>query len=235
MQGILKNGLCLGILGLGVLSTSILPVQLANAQATIEHIKTQRIELAPNATSIEVQNANTDSPTRYVLQAKAGQLLDVMVNSANPDVHLTITGANGTVLNSAQDHSSWRGFLPVTQDYYINITKPTGATYDLSVTIPEQIQFASGAISERLSNNLPPHASHTYIAKAKAGQIMSLSVNSPATTLTIYGVDGTVLTNGNMSGAHAWNGRLPHTESYIISVNNHSSSSVDYNMPITIR
>jgi hypothetical protein len=235
MNGIAKNVLYVGIFGLGVLGTSILPGQSADAQVTIGHSTRQRIAFAPNATSAEVQNTNIDSPTRYVLEAKAGQLMDVMVDSANPGVHLTITGANGTFLGSAQDHSGWRGFLPATQDYYINVTKPMGATYHLSVTIPEQIQFARGATSDVLNNSLAPHESRTYLVKASAGQRMSVNVKSASATLTIYGVDGTVLANGNMSGAKAWSGRLPRTEGYIIRVNNHSSSAINYNMAIAIQ
>lgn len=234
MKGMAKRLICSGLLGLGVLGTSIWLVQSATAQITIGHSNTQRIEFAPNATSAEVENTNIYLPTRYVLQAKAGQLLDVMVSSANSGVRLTITGADGTILGSASSRAGWRGFLPTNQDYYINVTRPRGATYDLNVMIPEPIQFAPGVTSDVLNNSLAPHSSHTYLVKAKAGQRMSVNVDSPSATLTIYGVDGTVLANGNMSGATAWSGRSPRTEGYIVSVTNHATSSINYSMAIAI-
>lgn len=235
MKATLKSVLCAGICGLGVLGTSIWLAQSVNAQVTIGHSNTQRIYFTPNATSAEVQNTNMYLPTRYVLQAKAGQLMDVMVSSANPDVHLTITGADGKFLGSVTDHSSWRGFLPTTQDYYINVTRPMGATYDLSVMIPEPIRFAPGTKSDRLNNRLASRSSHTYLVNARAGQMMSVNVNSPTATLTIYGLDGTVLTNGNMSSSKSWYGRLPRTENYFISVHNQSSSPMNYNLEISIQ
>jgi lipopolysaccharide export LptBFGC system permease protein LptF len=100
----------------------------------------------------------------------------------------------------------------------------------------QRINFARGAIQATVNGVIPPHSQHTYLVNAKAGQIMSVNVNSPNNKdhLTIYGVDGTVLTNGNMSGSSQWRGRLPITEDYIVKVTNPTNSSTKYTMTVVI-
>lgn len=226
---------------LGLVSTALLPILPAAAQETPWHQNVQRIEFAPNATSASLENTNLYAPTHYVLTANGGQMMNVMVDSANPNVQFTVTGADGTVLGTAPDHGTVAAVLPATQDYYIDVMRPPGAAYGLSVTIPETIQFAPGAVSDLVNNTLAPHSSHAYILNASAGQSMSVDVdapvtaNGPAATLTAYGLDGTVLTNGNMSGSSRYQGLLPRSEDYELVVNNTSSYPVHYSMNVDIQ
>lgn len=100
----------------------------------------------------------------------------------------------------------------------------------------QRIQFARGATSAEVSGRLTPYASQAYLLRARAGQFMAVQLDSAETShITIYGVDGSVLANGNMSGATAWQGRLPVSEDYVVQVTNPTGRSVQYTLPVSIR
>jgi hypothetical protein len=98
-----------------------------------------RIQFAPGTRSAMVGGALVPGGSpRYVLQAQAGQTMDVALVTRAEDVLLEITGADGTELKRAADAGqSWQGALPTSQDYFITVTGTTsGAPYQLKVTIP---------------------------------------------------------------------------------------------------
>lgn len=241
----LASVLCAGILGLGGIGSAVLASSPAEAIALPQPVPTQRIEFAPGATSAVIRNNGNNYPQRYVIRANAGQVMNVQVDSPD-NITLSIVGADGRVLlPQPVETSNWSGRLPTTEDYYIWLYKPQGATYTLSVNIPpantpasmQRVQFQPGTTSTVLSGNLAPHTSQSYLVGAREGQYTSVQVNSSnnADFLTMYGKDGTVLTNGNMSGSTVWSGRLPQTEDYIVEVTNPTASSTHYVMPISIQ
>lgn len=98
-----------------------------------------RIQFPPGGTAAREGGVLlADSVQRYVLTALAGQTMDVAVWSPGNDVLLGISGADGQVLkHSAVDGPAWRGVLPATQDYFIDVVATgSGAPYQLTVTIP---------------------------------------------------------------------------------------------------
>lgn len=100
----------------------------------------------------------------------------------------------------------------------------------------QRIQFGRGATSAEVSGRLTPHTSQAYLLRARAGQFMTVQLDSAQTShITIYAMDGTVLANGNMSGATAWQGRLPVSEDYVVQVTNPTGRSVQYTLPVSIR
>jgi LysM repeat protein len=182
----------------------------------------QRISFAPGTTSATVSgNLPADGDVHYVIRAEAGQLLEVNVTAAHT-VHLTIYGANGVVIFDQPDGIPFfRGTLPDTGDYQLVIEADTQATsYSMTVMIPQRISFAPGATSATEQGQLGARQQHAYILGAAAGQEMKVTVTASAgvVSLTIYGVDGTVLKN-EMSEGTTFDGTLPITEDYIIAIN----------------
>lgn len=99
-----------------------------------------RIQFAPGSSGATLWGSLSPSGTdSYVLTAQAGQTMTVNVIPGAGQALLSISGANGEVLKSAGAGSSnWSGVLPLTQDYFINISAPGGSAvdYTLQVTIP---------------------------------------------------------------------------------------------------
>ncbi len=121
-------------------------------------------------------------------------------------------------------------------EFTVLFMKPVAAIAETPQYNLQRIQFVPGATQATVTGVISPHSQHTYLVGAKAGQLMSVKVNSPNNKdhLTIYGIDGTVLTNGNMSGSSQWLGRLPITEDYIVKVTNPTGDSTKYTMTLAI-
>ncbi|BAY28042.1 hypothetical protein H6G64_35705 [Calothrix sp. FACHB-156] len=247
MKGTIKSLIGCGMIGLGMLGTMLVPNRAATARTVPAGYQTERIEFAPGATSTVVYHNKNYYPVRYVIRANANQLMNIEADSSKSPVFLTMSGADGTRLIVAPENlTHWRGRLPKTQDYYIEALKPANVDYNLRIAIApntpqingQRIKFAPGTTSEVISGSLPAHSSRSYFANARAGQLMSVNVNSPGANtswLTLYGVDGTVLENGNMSGAQYWHGRLLKTEDYHIQVDNPKPYPINYTLTVAIQ
>ncbi|MBD2503321.1 hypothetical protein [Anabaena azotica] len=234
------------IIALGSAGAMILPSHPVAARTVPAGYQTERIEFAPGAVSTVVYHDRNYYPVRYVFRANANQWMSIAANSSQAPVYLTMSGADGTsIIYAPQELRSWSGRLPKTQDYYVEVLKPANVAYNLRLTIPPNVQpsaerllFAPGATSKTVSGTLAPHTSRSFLANARDGQYMYVNVTSPGANtswLTLYGVDGTVLANGNMSGAQSWSGRLPRTEDYHIQVDNPESYPIHYTLIVSIR
>jgi heat shock protein HslJ len=76
---------------------------------------------------------------QYVLEAQAGQTMNISTTLTEGTAVLVVWGADGNVLLSDHAESSaFQGILPTTQDYYILVKgRPDGGTsYTMTVTIP---------------------------------------------------------------------------------------------------
>lgn len=193
----------------------------------------------------------------YVLRALGGQVLRARLLPPpveEPKAILVIWGADGTVLIS--DHAlatSWEGTFPSTQDYFIEVraNPSTPVDYVLEVVIsplvtpssseggqPQRIQFAPGAVSAQVHGHLGPSQAREYVLRALAGQKMWVRLLPPPTDepeviLVIRGEDGTVLISDHAL-ATSWEGVLPTTQDYFISVRAHPSRTVDYTLEVVV-
>ncbi|MBD2520729.1 hypothetical protein H6G93_38505 [Nostoc sp. FACHB-973] len=108
-------------------------------------------------------------------------------------------------------------------------TKPAAA-----IVLPAQrIQFAPGSDGKYLRGYLQPDALNSYVFKAMAGQEGSISVRSltgQMLTLSVFGVDGTRLTNSGQN----WIGQLPASEDYFIRVVNDTGVPTPYTLNLTV-
>jgi hypothetical protein len=128
--------------------------------------------------------------------------------------------------------------VPSTQDYYVDLVSDVGATsYRLSVLIPVRIRFAPGATSATVTGGLEEGQTRHYVLRALAGQRM---IVAPQTTtgqvgLVISGVDGQVLLSGRVGQpGGVFDGVLPATQDYLISVQAKGGIGADYSLEITI-
>jgi hypothetical protein len=198
----------------------------------------ERINFAPGGTSATRQNwIAAGTPRRYVFRAGAGQVaqIDVFGNAGNAT--MAIYGANGrVVLSQAAGLASFRGPLPSTQDYFIDVVASSGppVNYTLQLIIPQRIRFARGAVSASLPGYVPANGTHNYILRAAAGQLMTVNVRSAGQViLIVYGNDGTVLQTDHV-GSSTFTGRLPYTEDYFLDVRSVTPAGANYRLDVRI-
>jgi LysM repeat protein len=176
-----------------------------------------RIRFAADGTSTNVQGKlAANSKLDYLLNAAAGQTLEVTL-SPSSGLTLAIFGADGSTIDSASSNLSFRGVLPKTQDYILELATGSSDTeYSLNVDIPQRIRFAAGSSFANLTGTVPAYLSQFFILGAAKGQTLNVTATPPdKLQLIIYGVDGSVLRSGMGEGA-SFSGVLPSTQDYIL-------------------
>lgn len=186
-----------------------------------------RIRFEPGATSATVAgHIGQNGIDRYVLEALAGQTMEVRITSPDNDVLLDIWGADGTILKRhAVGAAYWAGPLPATQDYFIGAVSVGGETnYLLTVTIsalepaPTRIRFSPGATSAAIQASLEPGVPDRYALRALQGQSMEIRVSSPASIdIMVQGQDGSFWSAPGPGGTLSIEA-LPATQDYIITL-----------------
>ncbi len=211
----------------------------APARYTLQIIIPRRLSLDAQRTSVEHQgHLEPFSFCEYILEVPAGQLLMVDVLSQQL-VGLSIVGHEdgNPYKRVVSEEPFWSGFVPLTQDYLINVvTADAAADYTLRVTLPREIRFASGAVSSELKATLPPLDVHTYVLAVSAGQKMEVELEPNATAhLEIYGYeDGQPLLRADL-GQTRWEGLLPATQHYIIKVISRHDQQLTYKLEVSIK
>lgn len=208
--------------------------QEPTAEATMP-ADAERIQFSAGATAATLDGSLDPGATdAYVLQIDAGQLIDVTVTS-DPSAQLVITGADGTPLkNTMSEGSFFRGVVPATQDYLIEVsTGDEALTYTLNVLIPERITFEEGGTAAVVEGNLDTNGSHAYVLNLQADQLLEVSVSPPdELQLVIYGQDGTVIRSGMGQGAF-FRGTVPTGQDYIMQIST-SGDAMPYTMNVLV-
>jgi hypothetical protein len=194
-----------------------------------------RIRFDRGATSAIVSGTLVaNSSVRYVLRAAAGQLMDVQLSPAE-GAWISVTTTSGRSLTPQTGRpSGFRGYLPSSGDYWIDVKAGTqGVSYSLNIAIPQRVSFDAGATSATLTGRLTAHRGLDYILGARAGQLLDIEI-TPANSvqLIIYGVDGTVLRSGMGEGS-SFRGELPSSQDYLVSVRA-GAQEVSYSMRVAI-
>ena len=187
----------------------VLKVPSANSPA--------RIQFATGGTSAIMQGKlEANSKLDYLLNAGADQTLEVTL-SPSSSLTLAIFGADGSTIDSASSNLSFRGVLPKTQDYILELASGSSATdYSMSVDLPQRIRFTTGSTSANLTGTVPAVLSQFFILRAAKGQTLNVTATpQDKLQLIIYGVDGSVLRSGMGQGA-SFTGVLPSTQDYIL-------------------
>jgi hypothetical protein len=211
----------------------------AQASGTLQVAPAERVSFDAGATASDLSgNLPAGGSKWYTIGALKGQSMILGLSTAKDDIYLAVTDSSGNALAGAgQRLTSWSGVLPANGDYLVEVlTSGAGGTYDLVVTIPQRIVFNQGAVSATVSGTVGKSRVNSYVARASAGQTMSVSLSSATqgAALTIYGLtDGQPLVRSAM-GATTWSGKLPGTQDYMIEVVS-SGDALDYSLKVTIQ
>jgi hypothetical protein len=148
-----------------------------------------RISFPTGGTSATVNGKlQTGIPARYVLRAMAGQAMEVTPGYPTPGLPYAIWGANGIILRSfGETWGPWRGVLPSSQDYYIEVLSPADSNpYRITVNIPalkqvptpapRRISFRPDTTSATVTGRLAAGASDQWLIRAARKQQMSLNI-----------------------------------------------------------
>ena len=199
----------------------------------------ERISFERGTTSATIEDDLGEARSHdYILRAGEGQLMEINVESDDPDedLQLIIYGVDGTVLRSGMgEGSSFRGELPEDQDYVVTVrAEEDDVSFTMDVIIPVCIKFDPGDDSDSEKGKLKAYRSQYYVLRALKNQTMQVDVTSGGDVqLIIYGADGTVLKSGMGEGA-SFKGKLPGTQDYVLVVRS-GAKSVSYTLRVKVR
>ncbi len=221
----------------------------------------QRIRFARGATAALLSgNLKAEQGLEYILRAKKGQLLELSVTAPEATdtdavpLQLVVYGVDGSVLKSGMgEGSTFRGYLPATQDYLVKVRAGNRAvSFNLSVIIPRRIQFAPGEISAQVRGSLASNQTQYFVLRASRNQILRARVRSDRPVqLIVYGVDGVVLKSSAGQSALPgygtddveveaalpevirFSGKLPKSQDYIVAVQA-GAAATTYRLRVTI-
>jgi hypothetical protein len=163
--------------------------------------------------------------------------MNATVGTMGQGLRFSIIGADGSVVKPMGE-AHVRTVVPSTQDYYLELVSDVGATsYRLSVLIPVRIRFATGATSATVAGSLEEGQMRHYVLRALAGQRMIVAPHASTgqVGLVISGADGQVLLSGRAGPpGGVFDGILPTTQDYLISVQAKGGIGADYTLGITI-
>jgi hypothetical protein len=200
----------------------------------------ERILFAPGATQATIEGyLPAGGGALYVMGVAAGQFveMDATAGTMGQGLRFSITGADGVVVKPMGE-AHVRTVVPSTQDYYVELVSDVGATeYRLSVLIPVRIRFAPGTTSATVTGSLEEGQMRDYVLRALGGQRMIVAPQ--ATTgevgLVISGADGQVLLSGRTGPpGGVFDGVLPTSQDYLITVQARGGIGADYRLEITI-
>ncbi len=174
----------------------------------------------------------------YTVSAGQNQPMILLLNSSDNSAYLGVTEPNGTILlDPAKKWTNWQWLLPKTETYTIRVYGgSTTASYTLTTKVAQRITFASGATSATLNGSTPKGFVFSYAIACKASQVMTLSLNVPASIayLDVFGLaTGKLLSSS--AKVNTWTGSLPATEDYIIEVIPVNGQVINYSLSVTVQ
>jgi serine/threonine protein kinase len=93
-------------------------------------VRTERVLFDPGKTSAQISNAiKSPEVIRYVVAVQSGQTLEVAADGAT----LSVLSADGKSLPDASNRPSWRGLLPSSGDYIIEVNAKSPFTLSVGV------------------------------------------------------------------------------------------------------
>lgn len=203
---------------------------------TARIIVPQRLSFASGATLIDAAGTlAANGVFEYVINLRAGQAMEIQSNTPASGFGVSVTGpGDALVPGSSTSAPFFRGKVPADGDYVIILAGGASTiSYDLSISVPVRISFASGATSATQTGSLQPHATIQFVVGANGGQTMDVLFTPENTAkMTIYGNDGNVLWSGMGEGTH-WNGALPSSQDYFIHFTA-GDNAVSFTLKVTI-
>jgi hypothetical protein len=171
--------------------------------------------------AVEQGSIQPNQVLAFTLSAGQNQPMILFINSPNNDVYLGVTEPDGSkLLDPAKKYTNWQWLLPKTEQYTIQLYGgATSEDYTLTAKVAEIVNLPSGASNVTLNGSTPKGYIISYALYCKAGQVMTVSLNVPATTayLDMFGLASGPLLSAS-SKATSWTGTLPSSQDYVIEV-----------------
>jgi len=206
---------------------------------------TERFSFATGTSSALVYDQiDGTSLDTYLINAGAGQRMQLSVTSPANNVYLTLVSPGGSPLARAQNGAqAFDQQLPESGDYQLQISAPVGTTqtsYTVMIIItgslpqpPPQtgsnirINFAPGATSAQRSGQVNGNTYVGYVLNARAGQHMQINVASPGGNvyLTLVSPGGSPLARAQ-AGAQSFDGILPESGDYTVQISAPSGTAM---------
>ena len=214
-------------------ATASAPTQPPQPTATATAIPATRVEFGTDNGKQSFSSELVDGKADFVLTADAGQRLSIELGAADPALTLAVAGADGAQLKPAVAGANrWAGILPTTQEYHIQLHSPqAGSGFTLNLILVNGQAVARSAEPVRIAlDATKPDAvmegaveagtANDYLLYAQAGQTLSVEAASAQNNvfLSIKGVTDGQTYKSELDGAAAWNGVLPISQEYLISV-----------------
>lgn len=207
------------------------PVPQPTTAAAPQQQAPETITFAAGGTSAERSGQlDAGGMHSYLLNVQAGQTLEVNTTADPGPVAVVVYGADGTVLQSPMgDAPSFRGAVPSTQDYQIDLKAGPGATaYVMTVTVPplapessaaQRVSFGPGGTEASAAGQLAAGTSAKYVLSLVAGKtfIVQTTGAPDPVAISVYGADGTVL-QSPMGSLPGFEGQIPSTQDYFVDV-----------------
>ena len=209
------------------------PTQPPQPTATATPIPPTRVEFGADNGKQSFSSELVDGEADFVLNAHAGQRLSIELGAADPALTLAVAGADGVQLKqTAAGANRWAGILPTAQEYHIQLHSPqAGSGFTLNLILVNGQAVARSAEPVRIAlDATKPDAvmegaveagtANDYLLYAQAGQTLSVEAASAQNNvfLSIKGVTDGQTYKSELDGAAAWNGVLPISQEYLISV-----------------
>ncbi len=196
------------------------------------------IVFAPGATAaVEQGSIQPNQLLAFTLSAGQNQPMILILNSTNNDAYLGVTEPDGSsLLDPAKKYDNWQWLLPKTEQYTIQVYGgATSENYTLTAKVAEIVTFPSGATTVTLSGSTPNGYVISYALLCQANQVMTVSLNVPATTayLDVFGLATGPLLSPS-SKATSWTGTLPTSQDYVIEVIP-VGGEVSYSLTVTVK
>jgi hypothetical protein len=186
-----------------------------------------RFPAGGTGTILQGQAINAGGERSYLLEAQAGQLMQISASewpATGPNnLSLAVYRADSGQLigQGTADLAYWSGTLPASTDYRVVVTNRGAAqTFSLQVRIPRRIAFEPDPTGTVINGQLTSTNPNRYVLEVNAGQMLQASVTSSSGVpvwLEIVGQRaGSLLRSG--SRISAWLGEMPMTDDYLITV-----------------
>jgi hypothetical protein len=137
------------------------------ANLTLLKTEPTRVEFAPGATSAQISDRlGPQGLGQYVLYAMQDQVMTVNLYPARSAI-LVIWGLDGSeLLSDSAGSTSWRGTLPLSQEYYIDVRSLSGESldYTLGITIPSNPKPVGAGVFPRVEPFASGYMQTMYIA-----------------------------------------------------------------------
>ena len=216
---------------------TVVPVTPIPATATSGPSGVTRVSFAAGTTNYTVNEtipANTTK--RYAVRLTTYQLAEVSLTSST-SAYIAITTEKGRELvNFSQKWTWYRDYASENGDWYIDVrTGAYAADISLYIQAPQRVSFDAGKDTLVAKATVPGYYTHNFVAWAAKDQTMKVSINpTDGLVLSIYKLGGDVLLSTSQ-GKTSFEGKLPVSGDYVISVTNSKSTSATFDMTLYIK